>query len=1034
MLCLFCARVVGTCRRWAFLLPCEVCGSASSAAIDPGVVGWWAWGVGGSAAFVGRDRELARLRAVVGGGEARLLLVVGDAGVGKTGLVTEAMWRVAADGAVVVWGGCLPMRETLPLLPMVDALSELGRIDRGELLDDALAATPRYVQVELARLLPQRAGDATESSGLVDGGQRERLFAAIAELLGAVAQRRRIVLVVEDVHWADSATLDCLTFLTRARRDPGLTVVATCRSDEAPLAVHVVEWLAHVRGIAGVVEVRLDPLTRAETAAQVAALEGTRTPAPVIDELYARTEGNPFFTEQLVAAASPDGGIGSAAGLPGRLAELLVTRTARCAGAARTVLSALSVAGRPLGEDMLETVSGLAVEDVRHGLRELTATRLLADSGAGGEQRPRHALLAEAVAAALLPGERVAFHERMAMALQSAGDDVLSAEEAGHWAAAGCLAEELPARVRAAEAAERVLGYAEAARHWQRAIELCALVPNPEHPAGADLPHMYIRGVDALFTAGEPADGLAEEAYRRFGHHPDPAIAAPIHLRASYARTDTDPPAGTRAVQQALRLFEQLPPSVDKARAWRHLGLLLVWGQGPGEARRAAFTRGLEVAEAVGAPGVAAFMQMYLAQEACLHGQVAEGFELAQRARARADVSGDLEALVEVTATESELLLTIGRFDDAAQVGLRGLHAARESGHHKGHIASLAVGNAAAALLAQARTVDAADLIDPLTDEPVNHDQWRPQLCRAEIDLLRGDVAAAAERVQQVKSVMSRQASVDRAREIAQCAAEVALWTGRPEDGLADVREALARHQSAEWTIRCGRLLVIGMRACADLAGQARATRDEPATQTAVDAADELAAWVNRMSGTPFTDHPYVATIPAERASWNAERSRLTGPSEPAAWQTAAEAWADLGCPHRAAYAAWRNVEARLLSGERPGAVCDTLRSAATQAAGHVPLLAAIRTLADRARISLEPASPPAEPAANTAPYGLTERELLVLRLLATGRTNSEIGAELFISRKTASVHVSNILRKLGVSSRAQAAALAERAGLDERP
>jgi hypothetical protein len=111
MLCLFCARVVGTCRRWAFLLPCEVCGSASSAAIDPGVVGWWAWGVGGSAAFVGRDRELARLRAVVGGGEARLLLVVGDAGVGKTGLVTEAMWRVAADGAVVVWGGCLPMRR-----------------------------------------------------------------------------------------------------------------------------------------------------------------------------------------------------------------------------------------------------------------------------------------------------------------------------------------------------------------------------------------------------------------------------------------------------------------------------------------------------------------------------------------------------------------------------------------------------------------------------------------------------------------------------------------------------------------------------------------------------------------------------------------------------------------------------------------------------------------------------------------------------------------------------------------------------------
>jgi DNA-binding NarL/FixJ family response regulator len=281
---------------------------------------------------------------------------------------------------------------------------------------------------------------------------------------------------------------------------------------------------------------------------------------------------------------------------------------------------------------------------------------------------------------------------------------------------------------------------------------------------------------------------------------------------------------------------------------------------------------------------------------------------------------------------------------------------------------------------------------------------------------------------------MGRGSSIDRARDIAQRAAEVALWAGRPEDGLADVREALARHQSPEWTIQCGWLLVIGMRACADLAGQAQASRDEPGTQAALAAADDLTAWVNRMSGIPFTDHPYVATIPAERASWNAERSRLTGESDPAAWHTAADAWADLGCPHRAAYAAWRHAEARLLAGERPVAVSDTLRSAATQAAGHVPLLAAIHALADRARIPLTiaPARTP-QPVAPATPYGLTERELLVLRLLVAGHTNGEIGAELFISRKTASVHVSNILRKLGVSTRVQAAALAERAGLVPR-
>jgi predicted ATPase len=451
--------------------------------------------VGGSAAFVGRERELSRLRTIVGG-EARLLLVIGDAGVGKTRFVTEGMRRAAAHGVVSVWGECLPMRETLPLLPVADALDELSRVDRGELLEAALAVTPRYVRAEVERLLPELGSGAAKSSGPGDSGQRERLFAAVAELLGAAAQRRRIVLVVEDAHWADTATLDCLTFLTRARRNPAVTVVVTCRSDEAPLQPQVTEWLTHVRGRGGVAEVRLGPLTRDEVAEQIVELAGSPAPMLVVDELYARAEGNPFFTEQLAAAVvgSPGGVLRPGAALPARLAELLVARAARCTGPARTVLSALAVAGRPLGEDLLPAVSGLDVDDVRSGLRELTAARLLADSGTRGEQRPRHALLAEAVAAELLPSEQAAFHEHAARALQALGDDTSAAEAAGHWAAAGRAAEELPARVRAAEAAEHVFGYAQAARHWQRAIDLFEQVPDPEQVVGMDLPHLYLRG------------------------------------------------------------------------------------------------------------------------------------------------------------------------------------------------------------------------------------------------------------------------------------------------------------------------------------------------------------------------------------------------------------------------------------------------------------------------------------------------------------------------------------------------------------
>jgi DNA-binding CsgD family transcriptional regulator/tetratricopeptide (TPR) repeat protein len=996
-----------------------------------GLVGCSGGGIGG---FVGREGELSILRAALGG-DTRLLMVIGDAGVGKTRFVTEGMRRVAAHGVVSAWGECLPMRETLPLLPVMDALGELSRVDGGGLLEAALAVTPRYVRGELERLLPQLGSGAAESSGPGDSRQRERLFAAVAELLGAVAQRRRTVLVVEDAHWADTATLDCLTFLMRARRDSAVTVVVTCRGDEAPLEPHVVEWLAHMRGRGGVAEVRLGPLSRDEVAEQIVELTGSPTSASVVDELYARAEGNPFFTEQLVAAASAEGGLGAGVLLPARLAELLVTRAARCGGAARTVLSALAVAGRPLGEDLLRAVSGLDVDTVRGGLRELAAARLLADGHARGEQRPRHALLAEAVTRELLPGEQARFHERAAGALQAAGADALAAEVAGHWAAAGCAAEELPARVRAAEAAERVFGYAEASRHWQRAIGLFEQLPDAEQLAGMSLPQLYVRGLDSLWASGEVArrDGLAEEAYRRFANHPDPAVAASIRLRAAWSRWDRSPADVRPLFEQSLALFEQVSPSVDHAKAWYSYARFLIFAEGQRDASRAALTRGLEVAEAAGATGVAASMQMYLAHDTCLRGQVAEGFAIVERARALADTSGSGEAIVTVAVGESDLLVRTGRFDRAAEAGLRGVQAARERGRY-GLDADFAAANAAEAMLARGRTAEAAQLIDPLTDEPPDTDHYAAHELRAEIDLLRGDIDAAAGRLRQIRSDVGLISNIDNAGQIAQRAAEVAVWAGQPADGLAQVREALARYQTTgqatDWTMDCGWLLVLGMRACADLAGQGRAHRDESATRAALATADDLAEWVDRTGGTPFTDHPYVATIPAARASWEAERSRLSGASDPAAWQAAAKSWEDLGCPHRAGYAGWRHAEARLLAGDPPTAVADTVRTAAAAAAGHAPLLGAIRALSDRARILLATVPTDAPQSTVTTPYGLTERELLVLRLLMAGRSNGEIGAELFISRKTASVHVSNILRKLGVSTRVQAAPLAERAGL----
>jgi len=262
----------------------------------------------------------------------------------------------------------------------------------------------------------------------------------------------------------------------------------------------------------------------------------------------------------------------------------------------------------------------------------------------------------------------------------------------------------------------------------------------------------------------------------------------------------------------------------------------------------------------------------------------------------------------------------------------------------------------------------------------------------------------------------------------------VALWAGRPGDALQDVRRAIARHGTPELTLCWGRLLAAGLHACADLAERARAGRDTDAASAAKTAADELASWVEQMARVPFTDHPFWASTPADRAAWDAEWTRLAGSSDPGAWHAAAKTWESLGWPHRAGYAWWRHDQAQLDAGQPTTAAAAALRAAAAAADGHAPLMAQIRLLAERAQIPLQtPALTPRKarpPREMPSPYGLTERELAVLRLLAAGRTNAQIGAELYISATTARVHVSNILRKLGAFNRAQAAALAERAGL----
>src|SRR5271166_2673543 len=316
------------------------------------------------------------------------------------------------------------------------------------------------------------------------------------------------------------------------------------------------------------------------------------------------------------------------------------------------------------------------------GWRELAAARLLAeDTTGGGGHRPRHALLGEAVAAGLLPGERAVLHERAARVL--ARDPALAAEVAGHWQAAGRPAEEFPARVAAAEAAERVFGYAEAAVHWQRASELGQAQPDAAAAAGIDVPRLSVRAIDAFYRAGDSvrASLVAEEAYRLFAGHPDPAIAAVVCHRAALFQENDVAAAGLPLMEEALQLFERAPPSFEHADALLvYANAFLLHIQERPQASHAALDRAIEIAEAAGATALIPRTLSRVAAVAFLDGQVEEGFAILDRGWALARATQDAPALVWLAGKESDALLKLGRFQRAAEVALRGFDAARQAG------------------------------------------------------------------------------------------------------------------------------------------------------------------------------------------------------------------------------------------------------------------------------------------------------------------------------------------------------------------
>jgi len=995
-----------------------------------------------SVPFVGRRVEREALADALRGA-CRLVLVTGDAGVGKTRLAAEAAQGAADSGSLVLQTACLPLDVKLPLLPFIEAIRGLDSLVGPSAVSSALSGMPTHAVDQLARLAPEIVGRGAIDDTFPDQQwQQTRLFAAVEQVLAEVAGGRHLVLVVEDIHWADAATLDLMTYLRASRSGGALTLLVTCRGDEAPLEPYVTRWLEHAHR-SDSVRLGLSGLSRDELAELARHVLAVEPPDELVDELRSRTSGNPYLAEELIGAAVSQSGastdISLPTRLPGELAAILVGRARRLSESARATLDVLAVAGRPMPERLVAQVTGLAPQVVASSMRELAETKLLATDDARSELgcRPRHALLAEAISADLLADERRQLHAGVAEALEGLADPALSAEIAGHWAAAGRPEDELRALVVAAEGSRRVYAFSEAVDLLLRSIRRAEALPYAIDRPDVDPARLRLKAVDAFRACGRDMDAseLAEETYREYAGHTNVEVAVMIRHRVAYSRRRSSDPEAARAVfAEAAHLLDGLPESALQAHVLADYGLYLLMDLRARDGVEI-LRRAIDIAERTGATNVAAQALCGLAGASFEDGDMVEGFAMLDRARqlvqARTDSDVGIRVQLYVASWESHVLIGVGRLTDAARVAGNALDRAQLHGVERGVQRANLVAYAAEASLELGWIDRAAELTEEMRDDTPVLDDWPAQLVRARVEIGQDAIERAVARMDAVGQLgVSGQAVLVFRTQLTH--AWVALWAGDPRGALDWVERSLARFAGTDLEMLCGAFIALGARAVADLAEMARARRDEEGARNAVIAFDRLTMALADMGGRPLADHPFVARIPGDRADWAAELSRSLGLSDPEAWEDAAATWQHLGRPHRAAYALWRQAEAMLARSAATSHAAVPLRAAAQAAVGMVPLQNAIAHLADRARIALHPSADkaPSQAPRPTDPYGLTKRERLVLQLLAQGRTNAQIGAQLFMSPKTASVHVTNILRKLNVGNRTEAAAVAERAGL----
>ncbi|MEJ2887104.1 helix-turn-helix transcriptional regulator [Actinomycetospora aeridis] len=1037
----------------------------------------------GDAAVLGRCWDRARTSG------ALTVVLTGDAGAGKTRLVRGLAERAEADGGVVVTGAAVDVGEQLPLWPIATGLRRLLRAPDAA-ADTAPGLAPPAVLAARAALDPWRE----ELAPLLDPGPGAvppsggHLLELVRRVLVALAAQAPVLVVIDDLHWADRTTRELVVFLVAHLADEPVLLVATARSEALDVTHPLRRMLPELARDRAVRTVELAPLPRSVVEGIVRDTGGD----PALTELvWRRSGGNPFIVAETLAAVAD----GAADGLSPGLRGLVLGRLSGLRQLAQTVVAALALGEEPVPHHLLAEVVRTDEDDLLAALREAAeAAMVVVDPQVEGYAL-RHGLMRDVVADELMPGERRGLHRRYALAYDSVlggdggGDSGAGLDPAGtlrrahHWARADDPERALPAVVRAAHVAEQMHEFGTAHRQWMAALALAAARSAP--PAARLLPHHH---PPALPPAGADDDAgvllaHAADTARLAGEYdaavdllrrlvPDPAAAGsaelPAVVRLGRSLLDAGRTGDAVAVlHDAGRAADRVglasqDPALAAVHA-AHADALLVTGDVRGARREA--ERALAVSRRQGehaeqAPILATlgFALAYLENPDAGLAAVADGLMIAER-------TGDASAVGRAYQAWADLLSgPLGELHEGVEIARQGVARMRDLGLARSAGVRL-LATAANGLFRLGRWSEASDAVDEAWAlAPTGADALEVRLARCRLQVGRGEFVEADEDLRAVdllaldgtgeESGASGEEATDDAPDpdrppapprrgtvasryrvpLLTLRSGVEMWRGRPDLARTLVARGLdvAEHTPDD-VFLVAPLVWHGLRAEAEAAA-----RGMVLDRAALARLARHVAHLERR--VPHTVPALRRTVLAYVQMCRAESGRAAGASDPAAWAQVAEMWGAQLNPYPAAYAMLRRAEALLATGTRRGEAARALRSAAETATamGAGPFLDEIAALARRARLDVAhagdapvttPAGDRTTAATRRAPElaALTSREHEVLAVLADGLSNREIAHRLYISERTVAVHVSRVLAKTGTRSRTQAAALLQR-------